>query len=202
MFKRIRSFVESIVFAGMKPSGPVAPGTPQGKPGFLERFLSSPASSDPFYLTNQTFGQKLRRFSLTAAPMLLVLGLLAGGLMFFRPKVSGEAKEMTTAERAAKILPGFEKKEFKLDTNKDIEVMEMSCNSPVMGQLTGTVRNNSGGLLAEVVVVLDLLDADGSQLGGITITEKNLAPGTSRNFQKAIDQTTAVQAVVRNVRTQ
>jgi len=57
-------------------------------------------------------------------------------------------------------------------------------------------------LIREAVVVFDLMDAGGSALGGITVTENNLAAGSVRKFQRDIEQKTATYALVREVHTQ
>src|SRR5450756_419146 len=80
--KRIREFLESIVFAGMKPGGKTAPNRqlkwlgPLGGP--VERLFSGgPAPSDPLYLTNRTQAQKLKFWSLIAIPcVVLALGIV------------------------------------------------------------------------------------------------------------------------------
>src|SRR4051812_28806547 len=42
----------------------------------LDRFLSSPGAADPLYMSNRTFGQKIRGFAMWGAPILVAAGLL------------------------------------------------------------------------------------------------------------------------------
>src|ERR1035438_702869 len=75
--KRILAFLESIVFAGMKPGAPTAP---KGQLAWLgplrgpvERLLSGgPAPTDPLYLTNRSLGRKLLSWSLVGIPCLVL----------------------------------------------------------------------------------------------------------------------------------
>ena len=126
MANRFRRFVESIVYAGMKPAAPKAQSAPAGKSGplgFLERFLSAPTPNDPFYLTNQTTGQKLRRVLMFSLPLVVVIGGILFAIFLYHPG-SQKPKELTPAEVAAKILPNFNK-DIKLEANRDLEVMEV-----------------------------------------------------------------------------
>src|SRR5579872_6065376 len=121
MGNRIRSFIESIVYAGMKPSGRPSGDAPAAKPGLLDRLFSSPDTSDPLYLTNQTFGQKARRYLRLAIPLVVVIAVALAAIGLFAPKHPIQAKQPTQAEIAAKSLTAFDK-QFKLDYNKDVEI--------------------------------------------------------------------------------
>jgi hypothetical protein len=57
-----------MVYAGMKPAERSAERAPADQPGFIARILNGPAVSDPFYLTNQTFGRKAKRIVLLVRP--------------------------------------------------------------------------------------------------------------------------------------
>ena len=87
MANRIGEFIESIVYAGMKPAGRSSEDAPAAKPGWLSRLLNGPAQSDPLYLTNRTAGQKARRALLLVSPIVLVTtcGILA--IFLFAPPV-------------------------------------------------------------------------------------------------------------------
>jgi len=109
MAKRFRNIFESIVYAGMKPNARPAQGAPVSKPGLLARFLSGPSTSDPLYLTNQTFGQKARRLLLIVAPLVLVVAVAVAAIAILSPKTSKAVKELSPAEVAARTLPAFNK---------------------------------------------------------------------------------------------
>ena len=185
----------------MKPGAQKAQANSPGKPGMLDRFLSAPAPSDPLYLTNRTFSQKAQRAFLLGLPVVMVMAGVIVTIYIFAPKAPKPVKEPTPAEIAAKVLPNFNK-DIQLDSNKDLEVQEVHFEHASASLMVGNIRNKSDHLIHEAVVVFDLVDPTGAQLGGITITETNLAPGALRKFQKGIEQQTATAAVVRDVRTQ
>jgi hypothetical protein len=198
MANRFRDFVESIVYAGMKPGQRPSEGASGAKPGFFARFLSGPAPSDPLYLTNQSFGQKAKRYLLMSLPVLLVLA--AGGLFslrYFGARTEVGPKQLSAKELAAKTLPAFNKP-IDLETNRDVEVTEVHFERGVM---VGNIRNLTTHAIVEAVVTFELADASDSRLGGVTVTETNLAAGATRTFKKPIDQVNAVSALVREVET-
>jgi hypothetical protein len=200
MANRVQNFFESIVYAGMKPGARSSAEAPAAKSGWLARFLNAPAPSDPLYLTNRSFGQKARRVLAIASPFVLVI---AGGLaafLFFGHKTDKAPKELTSAEVRAKVLPGFNK-EFKLDSNKDLEIAEIHFESNGPSVMVGSIRNTTDHAIFHAVVVFELADSSRSDLGAVTVTETNLAPGASRIFRKPIEQTNAASALVREVET-
>jgi hypothetical protein len=204
MANRLRSFIESIVYAGMKPGAQNPQDPSSRKPGLwgpLERFLSAPTPSDPLYLTNRTFGQKMRRGMLLAVPPVIVAALIMAAIYILVPKSPPPVKELSAAEVAAKVLPNF-KTDISVETNKDVQVMEVHFEHDGTIKMSGSLQNKTDRLIPEAVVVFDLTDARGSQLGGITVTETNLAPGAVRKFQRDIEQKTATYALVREVHTQ
>ena len=66
--------------------------------------------------------------------------------------------------------------------------------------MVGNIHRRNHQILQEVVV-FDLADPSNSDLGGVTVTELNLAPGATRTFKKPIEQTNAMYALVREVET-
>jgi hypothetical protein len=200
MANRFREFVENIVYAGMKPKVRAAEGAPAARPGPFARFLSGPAPSDPLYLTNQTVGQKARRILLMLSPVLVVI---AGGLLaitLLSPRTARGPKQLTSAEIRAKVLPDFNK-EIKLDSNQDLEVTEVHFEHTGASMMVGNLHNKTNHSIEQAVIVFELADASRSELGGVTVTETNLAPGTVRTFKKPIEQTSAMFALVREVET-
>src|SRR4051812_25769484 len=106
--KRIREFLESIAFAGLKPSGGPA-NAPQKRTWYtplqkrMERYLAGGAApNDPLYLTNRTMGQKIRAWSLIAVPCLILAIGIAVTLYVLEPPEAPQQKQMTAAEIAAK----------------------------------------------------------------------------------------------------
>jgi hypothetical protein len=174
---------------------------PARKPGLLSRLLSPPAPSDPLYLSNRTSFQKVRRVLLIAVPLLLLAGGLFVATRIDNSRTPKPVAELTPAEVAAKTLPAFNK-EIKLDTNRDVEVIDVHVEHSRGTQLVGNLRNTTSHRIAEAVVVFDLANDIRSQLGGVTVTETNLPPGAIRSFRKPIEQATAVHVVVREMRSQ
>ncbi len=200
MLNRLKNLFESIVYAGMKPGARSAEGAPAAKPGFFARILNGPSHSDPLYLTNQTSGQKARRILLMVSPMLLVI---VGGVVAIKmlaPKTSTAPRAPTAEEVRAKVLPNFNQ-EITLESNKDLEVTEVRFEHSGGNMMVGNIHNKSDHAIVQAVVVFDLADPSESALGGVTVTELNLAPGTMRTFKMPIEQTNAIRAVVREVST-
>jgi len=202
MANRFRKVLESIAYVGMTPGAARTPDSPR-KLRFLaplERFLSAPSLSDPLYLTNRTFGQRLTRLLLILIPMVVVVAAVVVALGYFAPKTARPAKEMTAAEIAARVLPDFDK-DIQVEANKEVQVLDAHFEHAATALLVGSIQNKSARTIQEAVVVFDLADARRSLLGGITVTETNLAPGAVRQFKQPIVQNTAAYAVVRDVRT-
>jgi hypothetical protein len=200
MLNRLKTIFESVVYAGMKPGARSAEGTPTAKPGFFARMLNGPSQSDPLYLTNQTSGQKARRILLMLSPMLLVIvgGLVA--IKVFAPKTTSAPRALTAAEVRARVLPIFNK-EIIVDSNKDLEVTEVHFEHTAGNLIAGNIRNKTNHQIIQAVVVFDLADPSNSGIGGVTVTETNLAPGASRSFRMPIEQANATYALVRQVDT-
>jgi hypothetical protein len=200
MLNRLKNLFESIVYAGMKPRARSAEGAPAAKPGFFARLLNGHSQSDPLYLTNQTFGQKARRVLLIISPMVLVI---VGGLVavkIFSPNTSKAPRVLTNAELRAKVLPEFNKV-ITLETNKDLEVTEVHFEHTNGTFIIGNIRNKTDRRIFQAVVIFDLADHSNSGLGGVTVTETDLAPGASRSFKQSIEQSDATYALVREVDT-
>ena len=197
--KRIREFLESIVFAGMKPGAQAAP-KPQPKwlgplRNPIERFLSSAAPNDPLYLTNRSLNQKLKSWSLIAVPCLILVGGIAVTL---RTLNSPEAKPVTpptAAEIAARLpLP----KDIKLAPASVVQVVEIHVDGT---RLVGAVQNTSARDIALVKMIFDLTTAAGTQVGAVEANLENLPASGRRDFQVPITQRNAVFALVREIAT-
>ncbi len=198
--KRIREFLESIVFAGMKPGGQTAPKrqlTGLGPlRGPVERLLSGgPAPSDPLYLTNRTPAQKLKSWSLIAIPcVVLALGIviLSRSLQPPEPKL---VKPLTAAEITAKLLPNLDQ-DIQLPPATDVQVIEIKVEG---SRLVGVVKNTTRREIAVTELVIDLTNAAGSQVGAVNAIVEKIPPSGTKDFQIAIQQRDAAFALIRNV---
>jgi hypothetical protein len=200
MANRSKDITDTHIDAEMNQGARSAEGAPAAKTGLVDRLLNGPAPSDPLYLTNQTFGQKARRFLFMASPILLLsaAGLLVITLLI--PKSTNAPRLLTASELRAKTLPGFDK-HFKLDSNRDLEVTEVHFEHTGGSMIAGNLHNKSDRRISLAVVIFELADPSNSALGAITVTELDLAPGASRTFKKPIEQTNAMSALVREVDT-
>ena len=206
MLKRFRRFIDSIVFAGMKPGTPREPvkGLRWLGPlrGPVDRILSGTAPSDPLYLSNRTFDQKVKLWLAIAAPCLILAGVTALGLShFYHANGPGPAPEPPAAVVAAKLLPDLDKT-LRIDAIEDVQVLEVHVEREGGMKVAGTVKNNTGRLIHTAEVFLNLTDEAGSHLGAVRAQVDNLAPHASVQFQLPIEQKDAVFALVREVTTQ
>src|SRR5438132_8614624 len=88
--KRLREKIDSILFAGLKPTGAKTEPKPRSKrlkmirqP--IEKFLSGGAApTDPLYLTNRPMGRKIRSWAIIGVPLLILtvgVGILLSNLI-------------------------------------------------------------------------------------------------------------------------
>ncbi len=202
--KRLRAFLESIVFAGLKPSGQKTQ-APQLKwlgpiRGPIERFLAGgPAPSDPLYLTNRSMSKKMRSWALIAVPC-LVLAIAMGIALskILDPPEVAPAKELSAKELAAKILPNMDK-DLKLASNPDVQVVEVTIRHEGGSHLKGVVKNTTTHEIAYVDLTVDLTDATGSQVGAVSGTIERVPPSSNKDFTFPIKQRDAAFALVREI---
>ena len=198
--KRVMALLESIAFAGMKPGAQTAPKRQLAWLGPLrgpvERLLSGgPAPTDPLYLTNRTLGRKLLSWSLIGIPCLALLAGIGVKLSSLDPPLAKPAKELTAAEITAKLLPNMDK-DFKLAPASDVQVLEARVDGT---RLVGKVKNTSTKEIAGAELVIDLADAEGSQVGAVSTVVGKIPPLGTRNFEISIKQRRAATATVREV---
>src|ERR1022692_93808 len=199
--KRILAFLESIVFAGMKPGTQTAPKRQAAWLGPLrgpvERLLSGgPAPTDPLYLTNRSLGRKLLSWSLIGIPCLVLLAGIGYTLSnLIDPPLAKPAKELTAAEITAKLLPNMDK-DFKIAPASDVQVLEAREDGT---RLIGKVKNTSTRQNAGAELVIDLTDAEGSQVGAVSTVVEKIPPSGTKDFEISIKQRNAATAMVREV---
>ena len=207
-FRRLRKFFESIAYVGLQPGAQAAPSKrarwlgPLRRP--VERFLSGgPAPSDPLYLTNRTVGSKVRNAVVIGVPCLLVAGGLYGVMTnsfdFGDPQPA--FPEASTAEAVSKLLPHLDPN-IRIDTDRDVSVIEVRVEHTSPMALAGVVKNNTDHEIRIAQAVFDVTDQGGSQLGAVTTQIDNLKAGSTANFRLVIPQTTAAFALVREIHVQ
>ena len=201
----LRKFIESVVFAGLKPGGGGAPAASPRKrwlgplSGPLERFLSGgPAPSDPLYLSRRTPKQRIILAAKVATPILIVAALAS---WVFRsslfPDKNPPKLDLSNAEILAKTLPDLDK--IKVETNRDVEIPSVGFDREGQMSLVGTVRNNTNHTIDSVDVLFEVTDATGSKLGGVRALVQKLGPKSDSNFRVPIAQKTATIAIVRAI---
>ncbi len=205
MWKRFREFVDSVVFAGLKPDAPREQSKRTRRPGplrgLVDRVLSRPAPSDPLYLSNRTFDQKVKLWLAIAVPCLILAGVAVLGLShFFRAKLPGPAPEPSAAVPGAKLFPNVDKT-IKIQANQDVQVLDAHIESENGMKVVGTVKNNTNRLIHTTTIILNLTDIMGSHLGAVSAQVDNLAPNATVKFQIRIEQKDAASALVREVST-
>ncbi len=201
MPNRLRTFIESVVFAGLRPGQAKAP-TKRMRwlgplSGPVQRYLDGGSKPlDPLYLTNRSVGQRVGAALLIVVPVLLVGGAITWSLTQ-KPPTKPEA-ELSRTELAQKILPNLSK-DLQVRTNTDVQVVEVRVYAGSPPSLAGTVRNNTDRRFSSAELVFDLTDSRGSQVGAVSTTVQNLAPQATAKFSFAIKQENAKFVLVREV---
>lgn len=202
---RLRKLFESIAYAGMKPGG-----TPRKKrlrwlgplAGPAARFLDGGAApSDPFYLTNRTFGQKVRLGVMIGVPCLLVAGAIGLAVTgyFDTPQQAPPPSTLTPEQAAAKMLPNLDK-DLQIDANRDVEVADVHIEHGAIAKVAGTVRNTTDHPIQNAELIFDLTDNAGSRLGAVSTHVPKIDAKGSAPFSLPVEQHDAAFALVREIR--
>lgn len=203
MGKGLRRFLESVVYAGLKPAGASVPPPRSGWRGRLkkawDRLLGGSMPQDPLYLSNRSWKQKLKVAAAVSAPVLIVVGIFVYSLLTPPPAPEKPPLELTPAEIAARtqIIP----KDFKVPQNVDVQVAEVfidRASNP--HRISGTLQNVSEKRFGSVELSFDLTDQDGSQVGGASTVVPDVAPRAIKSFSFPIPQRNAAFVLVRETR--
>jgi hypothetical protein len=168
--------------------------------GPVGRWLSGGGRQDPLYLSNRSFGQKLVGWVKVGVPLLVVVVAVVIAFRMHR-RVDKPAELLSPAEVAAKTLPDLNKP-IHVDSDTDIEVLEVYVDHAAGDRLVGRVRNTTTHEIQAAKVDFTLTGADGSQVGAISVKLNKLAAGETVPFAQPISGKTAVFALVREVHTQ
>ena len=111
MSKSFRDIVESIIFAGLKPGAR----SPYGKPSAsferirarAQSFINGAAPADPLYLTNRTRGQRIRLWTMIAAPILVVGGIVALAMLGYVELRDRGPADVAVPQVTDKMLPSL-----------------------------------------------------------------------------------------------
>ena len=102
----------------------------------VDRILSPPAQNDPLYLSNRTRTQKLMPVLWIAFPTLGVIGCVIAGMWAFGPKATPRIADLTSADIAAKTLPGIDK-DLHVNSNKEVDVAGIRVGPHQRGETGG-----------------------------------------------------------------
>ncbi len=200
---RFRRFVESILYAGLKPNAPSKEPKRGRRLGFLlqkfERLLAGSAPTDPLYLSHRTWKQKVKLGIAIALPCLVLVGAMALGFSnIFQPSYT-PAKEPTAAEIVSKMLPDIDKN-LNIEVNQDAEIVEVRAQKGPSPRVEGLLRNRSNRPIS-VEFTFELTDDAGSRIGAVTGRVDKAPPKNAIPFQFPIKQTNAAFALLRDMKT-
>lgn len=207
MFKRIKERLESVAYAGLKPT---TPGAPKEQPApttamgrlrdRIDRFLAGPAASDPLYLTNRTLWQRIRPMIVIAIPILVLLGGLGLGLANYfglNKPYQPPPPSMSSAEVAKKMLPVLNK-DLGVVSEREVDIQDVVI-PPGSMHVQGVAKNLTAHAIRHVHVEFDLTDKTGSRQGAVSTELENIPANGSKPFSFAIPQQTAAFAIVRPI---
>ncbi len=165
----------------------------------FDRFLSGSAPSDPLYLTNRTWKQKVKVASMIGVPILVLIALvLIGSTDVFRfSKVDPYEHPLKEAPQPA--LAVNKAPEPKLAPS-DLEVINIRIAHDVKPPVvTGIVRNNTGRKVDSAEVSYYVADEGGSLMGTETTSVQNLGAHSSVTFKAPLKTANAGHVLVRDV---
>jgi hypothetical protein len=114
----------------------------------------------------------------------------------FKTKDAPKTRELTAAERAARILPNFDTR-IQLPANHDLDVQDVHLEHGSPTRVAGLVKNNTDHVIASAQMVFDLTDARWSRLGAVSTQIEQLRPHSTTPFRFAVAQDTAEHVLVR-----
>jgi len=106
--------------------------------------------------------------------------------------------ELTAKEVSSKILPNLDSN-LKIDSNTDLEVVEVRVEHTGGSRILGSVRNNTSHEIASAHIVIDLTDTNGSQVGGVEVVIEAIPASKTKAFSQPIAQKGAAFALVRDI---
>jgi hypothetical protein len=166
----------------------------------FETFLSGRAPTDPLYLTNRTWKQKLKLAGLIALPVLVLAVLIGIGSTDPFHLNKADPYEHPLKEVAPKVaskpLP-----DPKL-APKDLDVINIRILTDVSPPVvTGIVRNNTGQDVESAEVSYYLADHNNSVIGTESTSVQNVRAHDSVTFRTSLKTVDAQYVLVRDVRT-
>ena len=195
----IRKFFESLAYAGLKP----IPHGGQSQRGRLrthwDRLVTGgPSPSDPLYLSNRNWKQKLRLWLVVSSPLAVMIGTAAYIMLAPPPANQKQPTQMTSTEIAAQtaIIP----QGFTVAQTTDLQVTEVTVENTGGGAfVVGILKNNTGRSFGGADLTFDLTDEKGSQVGAAGARAEAIGPNGTVRFRVPIAQRNATFVLVREV---
>jgi len=171
----------------------------------IEILISGQAPSDPLYLTNRTWGQKLKVATLVAAPVLLLIALVTVGAtnrLRFDKVDPYEHPPMEASPQAEAPPPAAPQRTLPdaISASTDLDVVNLriarDAHPPAV---TGVVRNKTNRKVASAEVSYYLADTAGSLVGTDKTEVANVEPHGSVAFRMPLKIAKAEYVFVRDV---
>lgn len=170
----------------------------------VETLISGHAPSDPLYLTNRTWQQKLKTAALIVVPILLVFVLVTAAANYRLRSDNVDPNAIPVAEApppAATPSPANQKTSLDAVTSSaELDVVNLhilkDTHPPVV---TGTVRNKTGRKIESAEVSYYFADHAGSLVGTEKAVVANVQPHGSVAFRMPLKTAGADYVFVRDV---
>jgi hypothetical protein len=91
--------------------------------------------------------------------------------------------------------------DIKIESNRDVDVVEIRVEKGDSIRVTGTLKNKSNHPVASADIACEVTDSGGTQLTALSIHADNLPPGGTRDFAIPITQQDAAFVLVRSITT-
>jgi hypothetical protein len=196
-FQRLKESVERLIFAGLKPDAEVEAAKKSKIKSLMqsaEDLASRGMQPDKKPLPGpMTLGHKI-----TIVAGVLLVGVFVYLLVSVLRHPAEQAESTAPAPPPVEIVP----KGFKVDKNKDLEVVEMVFKKDKEPkEITGTLHNLTDRPFDKCEISFDITTKAGEQLGGASTTVNHLEPHGSAKFRIPVLQKDAGFAMVRELRT-
>lgn len=175
-----------------------AAGDPSWRARF-ERFLSGRAHSDPLYLSNRRWPQRLKlaAFIVTPGLILVALVLIASTDLFHLRHADPYAQPLAAASPPPAANQPSPDPALKAG---GLEVVQIRIAREVTPPVViGLVRNNTNRKIASAAITYYLADSNGSQMGSETTTVQNIEPHAGVSFRVPLKLANAELVFVRDV---
>jgi hypothetical protein len=170
----------------------------------IEIFISGQAPSDPLYLTNRSWQQKLKAAALIAVPVLLLIAFvtIAASNRLRSGRVAPDENPLTETSPQPEAPQAAMRKPLPdpISASTDLDVVNLriarDAHPPMV---TGTVRNKTGRKVDSAEVSYYLSDTAGSLVGTDKTQVANVEPHGSVGFRIPLKIANAEYVFVRDV---